>query len=90
MNRLRRWDFSIPGGVFLVVFAGILVSSVGAAGQSSNARPSSASQTQVVMLGTGTPGADPDRSGPAVAITVGAAAYLVDCGPGVALSLIHI
>lgn len=39
--------------------------------------------TQVVVLGTGTPLADPDRSGPAVAIVVNGAAYLVDCGPGV-------
>jgi ribonuclease BN (tRNA processing enzyme) len=40
-------------------------------------------QTQIVLLGTGTPNADPDRSGPAVAIVVGAEAYLVDCGAGV-------
>lgn len=39
--------------------------------------------TQVVVLGTGTPVAEPDRSGPAVAIVVNGAAYLVDCGPGV-------
>ena len=40
-------------------------------------------QTQVVLLGTGTPGAEPDRSGPAVAVIVDSSAYLVDCGPGV-------
>jgi ribonuclease BN (tRNA processing enzyme) len=39
--------------------------------------------TQVVVLGTGTPLADPERSGPAVAVVVNGAAYLVDCGPGV-------
>lgn len=39
--------------------------------------------TQVVMLGTGTPNADPERSGPAVAIVVRGTPYLVDCGPGV-------
>jgi ribonuclease BN (tRNA processing enzyme) len=38
--------------------------------------------TQVVLLGTGTPNADPDRSGPAVAIVVHGSAYLVDAGPG--------
>ena len=38
--------------------------------------------TQVVMLGTGTPAADPERSGPAVAVVVNDRAYLVDCGPG--------
>ncbi len=40
-------------------------------------------QTRVLMLGTGTPNADPDRSGPAVAILVNGAGYLVDAGPGV-------
>src|SRR6058998_3921893 len=39
--------------------------------------------TRVVLLGTGTPNADPDRSGPCVAIVVKGRAYLVDCGPGV-------
>lgn len=39
--------------------------------------------TQIVLLGTGTPNADPDRSGPATAIVVNGAAYLVDFGPGV-------
>jgi len=39
--------------------------------------------TKVVMLGTGTPNATPDRSGPAVAIVVNDTPYLVDCGPGV-------
>lgn len=37
----------------------------------------------VVMLGTGTPNSDPDRSGPAVAVVVGDQAYLVDAGPGI-------
>lgn len=39
--------------------------------------------TQVVILGTGTPNVDPDRSGPAVAIVVNGSAYLVDAGRGV-------
>lgn len=39
--------------------------------------------TQLVMLGTGTPNADPERSGPALAIVVNDVPYLVDCGPGV-------
>lgn len=38
--------------------------------------------TKIVMLGTGTPNADPNRSGPSVAIVVNEQAYLVDCGPG--------
>jgi ribonuclease BN (tRNA processing enzyme) len=39
--------------------------------------------TQIVLLGTGTPGPDPDRSGPATAIVVDGTPYLVDFGPGV-------
>lgn len=42
-----------------------------------------AAQTRVVMLGTGTPNADPERSGPSLAIVVNGASYLVDAGPGV-------
>jgi ribonuclease BN (tRNA processing enzyme) len=38
---------------------------------------------RVILLGTGTPNPDPDRSGPSVAISVNGAAYIVDCGPGV-------
>jgi ribonuclease BN (tRNA processing enzyme) len=37
----------------------------------------------VVLLGTGTPNAEPDRSGPSVAIVAGDTPYIVDCGPGV-------
>ncbi len=37
----------------------------------------------VVLLGTGTPIADPDRSGPATAIVAGGESYLVDAGAGV-------
>lgn len=39
--------------------------------------------TRVVLLGTGTPNADPERWGPAVAVVVDGASYLVDAGPGV-------
>jgi len=42
-----------------------------------------ASKTQVVLLGTGNPFPDPDRSGPATAIVVNGSAYLVDFGAGV-------
>ena len=40
-------------------------------------------RTQIVMLGTGTPIPDPDRSGPGVAIVVDSVAYLFDAGTGV-------
>src|SRR6185369_16863570 len=41
------------------------------------------SKTQLVILGTDTPIANPDRSGPSVAVVVNGSAYLVDFGPGV-------
>ena len=44
---------------------------------------SAGSRTRIVLLGTGTPGPVPDRSGPATAIVVNDTAYLVDLGPGV-------
>ena len=42
-----------------------------------------ARRTQVVLLGTGTPRPQPDRSGPCTAIVVDGTPYLVDVGPGV-------
>ena len=48
----------------------------------SDAAPA-ADATLLVMLGTGTPNPDPERSGPAVAVIAGGRPYLVDCGPGV-------
>jgi len=39
--------------------------------------------SQIVLLGTGTPNVDPERSGPAVAVIVNKTPYLVDFGPGV-------
>lgn len=44
---------------------------------------SGAPRTRLVLLGTGTPNADPDRWGPATAVVVDSTAYLVDCGVGV-------
>lgn len=39
--------------------------------------------SQVVLLGTGTPNADPERSGSSVAVVVNGTPYIVDFGPGV-------
>ncbi len=39
--------------------------------------------TQLVLLGTGTPNADPERHGSALAVVVNDTPYLVDAGPGV-------
>jgi ribonuclease BN (tRNA processing enzyme) len=62
------------------LWSAILVTSLAAQPQLS---PSPPSKTQVVLLGTGNPFPDPDRSGPATAIVVNGSAYLVDFGPGV-------
>lgn len=40
-------------------------------------------ETRVVMLGTGTPLPDPQRSGPSTAIVVNDAPYIIDAGAGV-------
>jgi ribonuclease BN (tRNA processing enzyme) len=40
-------------------------------------------RSRVVLLGTGTPAPDPQRSGPATLVVVDDALYLVDFGPGV-------
>src|ERR1051326_2048150 len=42
-----------------------------------------AQDTRVILLGTGNPNPEPERSGPAVAIVSGANVYIVDSGPGV-------
>ncbi len=63
-----------------IVWSAILAASLAAQQQSSSSPPG---KTQVVLLGTGNPFPDPDRSGPATAIVVNGSAYLVDFGPGV-------
>lgn len=45
--------------------------------------PAASPRTRVVLLGTGTPNADPTRSGPAVAVVVDSTIYIIDAGPGV-------
>jgi len=61
----------------------LLMVVVGLAAMNAVAEAPANSETKVVMLGTGTPNADPERSGPAVAIVVNETPYLVDFGPGV-------
>ena len=62
----------------LVVVAGSVLA---AAGCQAAAAPEP--RTRVVLLGTGTPNADPERQGPATAIIVDDRAYLVDAGTGI-------
>ena len=68
----------LAAGSFIVI-AGFAVV---AAHTQPPARPTAAA-SKVVLLGTGTPGPTPDRSGPATAIVVNDTAYLVDFGAGV-------
>ncbi|MFC1660572.1 MBL fold metallo-hydrolase [Gemmatimonadota bacterium] len=46
-------------------------------------RPEPSSVTQLVLLGTGTPNAEPERAGSSLAVVVHDTPYLVDAGPGV-------
>ncbi len=66
-----------------VLFLVAVALTVGGVAFAQEKAPVASVGTQVVVLGTGTPLADPERSGPAVAIVVNETAYLVDCGPGV-------
>jgi ribonuclease BN (tRNA processing enzyme) len=73
---------------FLLSFcliAGLMWGAGGASSRhpSGNLQTPVASKTQVVLLGTGTPNADPERSGPSVAVVVNDTPYIVDFGPGV-------
>ena len=43
-------------------------------------------ETKLVLLGTGTPNACRNASGPSAAVIVGDRSYLVDFGPGVVRS----
>jgi ribonuclease BN (tRNA processing enzyme) len=62
----------------------MLTAVTGVAQESTGHSPSQqTARTRVVLLGTGTPVPDPDRSGPATVIVVDDCAYLVDFGPGV-------
>ena len=76
MRDVRR---SLPLGIVIVALSAAI--RLLAASQQS-ATPASA-HTQVVLLGTGTPAADPDRFGPVTALIVNDTAYLVDAGAGI-------
>lgn len=69
---------SRPGIVCVVVALLLLIST---AAQSSG--ESTRQQTQIILLGTGTPYPDPNASGPATAVVVGKRVFLFDAGSGV-------
>ena len=80
LGAATRWIVSRRGLTHLALIAGPSVALIDGL-PTTHAPP--AKHTRVVMLGSGTPNADPDHSGPAVAIVVGDAVYIVDAGPGV-------
>jgi hypothetical protein len=60
----------------------MLIAVTGVFQESTSHSPShQTARTKIVLLGTGTPVPDPDRSGPATAIVVDDRAYLVDFDP---------
>src|SRR5207248_5902098 len=79
-NRILPYGF----GLMLLFFLPPIASRAQTPTSTPTATPTpSPPRTQVVLLGTGNPSADPDRSGSSVAIVVNDTPYIVDCGPGV-------
>jgi ribonuclease Z len=71
----------LPEGPFRFVVLTAILTTLVVRGQQT--RTDSPARSQIVLLGTGTPAADPDRSGPATAIVVNGTPYIVDAGPGI-------
>ena len=69
--------------VALACLAGFLLAAFTAPVFAQDSDPGAAAAARLVILGTGTPNADPERSGPALAVVAGGRAYLVDAGPGI-------
>ena len=65
------------------VITGVLVLSLPLVVFPQSEKTTSAPNTQIVLLGTGTPSPDPERSGAATAVVVNGTPYLIDFGPGV-------
>jgi len=67
----------------IVLQAATLLLLVACSGKSASPAVQAPAEARVVILGTGTPNADPQRSGPALAVIAYGKVYLVDAGPGV-------
>jgi ribonuclease BN (tRNA processing enzyme) len=63
--------------------AAILAASLFTTANAADEPTQKSTRTRVVLLGTGTPSADPQRSGPATAVVVDDTPYLVDFGAGI-------
>src|SRR5438309_4046828 len=66
-------------------YSAVLLVALAASAQEPASQPPKehTTRTRVVLLGTGNPVPDPDRSGPATAVVVNGTPYLVDFGAGV-------
>ncbi len=73
----------LPVAIVLLLPVALSLLLVACGKQRTSSPPSPAGRSSLVLLGTGTPNAEPDRSGPALAVVVDSFAYLVDAGPGV-------
>lgn len=86
-SRCRRFDRNAHRHqlrrMFSFQFSLAALVSLAATFSSVASRQTPSLRTHVVLLGTGTPNADPTRSGPAVAIVVDSTVYIVDAGPGI-------
>src|SRR5918993_557596 len=78
MDRKSRLHRTVGASI-----TGLLVGFLPLAVFSQSEKKTSAQNTQIVLLGTGTPSPDPERSGPATAVVVNGTPYLIDFGPGV-------
>src|SRR5579859_38311 len=74
---MRRWQ----AGIVLQLAIQLLLAAC--SGKPAPAAVQAEPGDRVVVLGTGTPNADPLRSGPALAVIAQGKVYLVDAGPGV-------
>jgi ribonuclease BN (tRNA processing enzyme) len=78
MERNSRLQRPVRAGI-----TGLLVFSLPLAVSPQSEKKTSGHNTQIVLLGTGTPSPDPERSGAATAVVVNGTPYLIDIGPGV-------
>jgi ribonuclease BN (tRNA processing enzyme) len=69
--------------IILSLGLGIAVFNSRAPSKPATVADSTATGTEVILLGTGTPYPDPLASGPATAVVVGGRVFLFDAGPGV-------
>ena len=81
MSRLRSAHRVAVARSLVRVLATVVA--LGAPAARAQEPPPASPATALVMLGTGTPNADPDRSGPALAVVRDGRSYLIDAGPGI-------